>query len=341
MDFTRNERNQASLGTRMAQGMRSLMGHQEVTIIIPFIVVVLFFYSRNSAMLNSVTIFSVLRTMAFPGLISMGLVQLMIAGEIDLSTGAMMSLSAVFCAKLIRDVFVPAGIEAAVPLAVACSLGVALLVGLFNALLVVKVGLPAVITTIGTQFIVRGISYSFTNGLPIYPLPAEVGIIGSWKPLGISFTFFLMLGLCVVVHLLLTRTRWGAVLFATGGNKVAAQVCGINTDRVKTICFMLTSLLAGMAGMLTMSQLPMTPGDPIIGRFLDLDVLAGIVIGGVSFFGGRGSALGTLFGVMFIQMVRSGIVIGHFSSFLQQPVLGFLLMIAAVVDVVRHRRRDG
>ena len=279
--------------------------------------------------------------MAFPGLISMGLVQLMIAGEIDLSTGAMMSLSAVFCAKLIRDVFVPAGIEAAVPLAVACSLGVALLVGLFNALLVVKVGLPAVIATIGTQFIVRGISYSFTNGLPIYPLPKEVAIIGSWKPLGISFTFFLMLGLCLVVHLLLTRTRWGAVLFATGGNKMAAQVCGINTDRVKTICFMLTSLLAGMAGMLTMSQLPMTPGDPIIGRFLDLDVLAGIVIGGVSFFGGRGSALGTLFGVMFIQMVRSGIVIGHFSSFLQQPVLGFLLMIAAVVDVVRHRRRDG
>ena len=234
----------------------------------------------------------------------------------------------------------PAGIEAAVPLAVACSLGVALLVGLFNALLVVKVGLPAVIATIGTQFIVRGISYSFTNGLPIYPLPKEVAIIGSWKPLGISFTFFLMLGLCLVVHLLLTRTRWGAVLFATGGNKVAAQVCGINTDRVKTICFMLTSLLAGMAGMLTMSQLPMTPGDPIIGRFLDLDVLAGIVVGGVSFFGGRGSAFGTLFGVMFIQMVRSGIVVGHFNSFLQQPVLGFLLVIAAVVDVVRHRRRD-
>jgi ribose transport system permease protein len=340
MESTRNERKQIAIGPGIKQALRNLLAQQEVTIIIPFFLVLFFFYSRNEAMLNTVTITSILRTMAFPALIAMGLVQLMIAGEIDLSTGAMMSLGAVLCAKLIRDVFVPAGIPYAVPLGVVCSMGAALLVGLVNALLSVKIGIPSVIATIGTQFIVRGISYSFSNGLPIYPLPPEVAIIGSWKPLGVSFTFFLMLGLCVVVHILLSRTRWGATLFATGGNKVAAQVCGINTDRVKTICFMLTSLLAGMSGMLTMSMLPLTPGDPIIGRFLDLDVLAGIVIGGVSFFGGRGSAIGTLFGVMFIQMVRSGIVIGHFNSYLQTPVLGFLLMIAAVVDVIRHRQQE-
>lgn len=343
MELTGTKGNQATLGTRLSLTLRTLFSKQEFTIIFPFFIVLMFFYFRssNGAMLNWITISSILRTMAFPALVAMGLVQLMIAGEIDLSTGAMMSLSAVFCAKLIWDVFVPAAIPYAVPLAVACSLGVALLVGLLNSLIVVKIGVPAVIATIGMQFVVRGISYSFTNGLPIYPLPPEVAYLGSLKPLGISFPFFLMLGLCLVVQLLLSRTRWGQALFATGGNKMAAQVCGINTDRVKIICFMLTSLLAGMAGMLTMSMLPMTPGDPIIGKSLDLDILAGVVIGGVSFFGGRGSAIGTLFGVMFIQMVRSGIVIGHFDSFLQQPVLGFLLMIAAAVDVVRNRRRDG
>ena len=249
-----------------------------------------------------------------------------------------MSLSAVFTAKLIRDVFVPAGLPYAVPLAVVCALGVAVVLGLFNSYLVVRIGVPAVIATIGTQFVVRGISYSFTNGLPIYPLPPEVAIVGSWRPLNVSFTFFLMLGLGAVVHVLLTRTRWGAGLFATGSNKVAAQVCGINTNQVKTICFVMTSVLAAMAGLLTMSSLPLTPGDPIIGRFLDLDILAGVVIGGVSFFGGRGSAVGTFFGVLFIQMVRSGLVIGHFNSYLQTPVLGFALLLAAVVDVVRNRR---
>jgi len=335
MELTGIQRSKIPLSTRTGLFLRSLLARQEAAIMILLFALLAFFYSRNSAMLAPTTVVSILRTMAFPGLIAMGMVQLMIAGEIDLSTGAMMSLGAVFAAKLIRDVGLP------VPAAVACSMGVALLVGLTNALLTVKVGVPAVITTIGTAFIVRGISYSFTNGLPIYPLPPEVGIIGTWRPLGLSFTFFLMLGLMIVVQILLNRTRWGARLYSTGGNKLAAQVCGINTDRVKTICFMVTSLLAGMAGMLTMSQLPLTPGDPVIGRNLELDILVGVIVGGVSFYGGRGSAIGAFLGVAFIQVVRSGLVIGRFDSYLQTPVLGILLVIAAAVDVLRYGRREG
>jgi ribose transport system permease protein len=335
MEFTGIQRSKIPLGARTGLFLRSLLARQETAIILLILALLAFFYSRNSAMLAPTTVVSILRTMAFPGLIGMGMVQLMIAGEIDLSTGAMMSLGAVFAAKLMRDAGLP------VPAAVACSMGLALLVGLANALLTVKVGVPSVITTIGTSFMVRGISYSFTNGLPIYPLPPEVGTIGSWRPLGLSFTFFLMLGLMVVVQILLNQTRWGAALYATGGNKLAAQVCGINTDMVKTICFMLTSLLAGIAGMLTMSQLPQTPGDPVIGRNLELDILVGVIVGGVSFYGGRGSALGAFLGVAFIQLVRSGLVIGHFDSYLQTPVLGILFVIAAAADVLRHGRGEG
>jgi ribose transport system permease protein len=191
------------------------------------------------------------------------------------------------------------------------------------------------------SFIVRGMSYSFTNGLPIYPLPKEVGIIGSWRPLNLSFAFWLAIGVMIISQILITRTRWGSAIFATGANRTAAEVCGINTARTKTICFILTAVLAGMAGLLTMSQLPQTPGDPIIGREIEFTVLVGVIIGGVSFYGGRGSALGALIGVFFIQVVRSGLVIARFDSFLQTPVLGFLLVVAAVVDVLRHRRDEG
>jgi len=310
------------------------MEKQETAIIIPFILLFVWFWARNDAMVNPNTLSSILRTMAFPGLISMGMVQLMIAGEIDLSTGAMMSLAAVFAAKLIRDM----GLT--IPEAVACALAVSVLVGLLNSVLTVKVGIPSVIATIGTQFIVRGVSYSFTNGLPIYPLPKAVGIIGSLRPLGISVTFFLMLGLVVVVQLLLNRTRWGSAVFATGANRSAAEICGINTFRVKTICFVLTAVLAGLAGLLTMSQLPGTPGDPIIGKNLEFDTLAGIIIGGVSLQGGRGSAIGTLLGVTFIQLVRSGLIIGHFNPYLSTPSLGILMTLAASVDILRYRRSE-
>ena len=334
-ELTSNERDKVSWTERLTESVRSILGRQETGIILLCIVLTAFFFFRNPAMLAPTTIIALLRTMAFPALIAMGMVQLMIAGEIDLSTGAVMSLGAVFAAKLIRDAGIP------IPVAVACSLGAAVLVGLTNAFFTIKVGVPAVITTIGTMFVVRGISYSFTNGLPIYPLPPEVGIIGSWRPLGLSFTFFLALGVMIVVQILLSWTRWGSALFATGGNKLAAQVCGINTDRVKTICFVVTSLLAGTAGMLTMSQLPQTPGDPIIGKNLELHILVGVIIGGVSFYGGRGSAVGAFVGVLFIQLVKSGLVIGRFDSFLQTPVLGFLLLMAAIIDVLRHGRREG
>ena len=100
----------------------------------------------------------------------------------------------------------------------------------------------------------------------------------------ISFTFFLMLAVAFFVQLLLTSTKWGTAIYATGSNRQAAEVSGINTFKVKLICFMATSFLSGCAGLLTMSQLPGTPGDPIIGLNLELDILAGVIVGGVSLY---------------------------------------------------------
>ncbi len=135
-------------------------------------------------MLDPLTISSILRTIAFPALISRGMVQLMIAGEIDLSTAAVMSFCAVLSAKLIKD------FNFEVPEAVILVLLCSLLIGCVNAFLTVKIGIFSVIATIGTGFVVRGLSYSFTNGVPIYPMPESFALLGSLRPLNISFTFF-------------------------------------------------------------------------------------------------------------------------------------------------------
>ena len=306
---------------------------QEFAILIPFFLLLTFFYTRNEAMLNEITIFSILRTIAFPALIAMGMVQLMIAGELDLSTGAVMSFSAVFTAKLIRD------LDFAVTEAVLIALFVSIIFGLLNAFLTIKIGIFSVIATIGTGFMIRGGSYLFTNGLPIYPLPESFALLGSLRPLNLSFTFLLMIILTIIVQILLRSSKWGTALYATGSNLKAAKMAGINTTKVKTICFVTTSFLSAVAGLLTMSQLPGTPGDPIIGLNLELDILAGVIVGGVSLYGGRGSAIGTFIGVAFIQLVRSGLVIAHFNPYLQLPALGMLLMIAVAWDVIRHKKR--
>ena len=306
---------------------------QEFAILIPFFLLLTFFYTRNEAMLNEITLFSILRTIAFPALIAMGMVQLMIAGELDLSTGAVMSFSAVFTAKLIRD------LDFAVTEAVLIALFVSIIFGLLNAFLTIKIGIFSVIATIGTGFMIRGGSYLFTNGLPIYPLPESFALLGSLRPFNLSFTFLLMIILTIVVQVLLRSSKWGTALYATGSNLKAAKMAGINTTKVKTICFVTTSFLSAVAGLLTMSQLPGTPGDPIIGLNLELDILAGVIVGGVSLYGGRGSAIGTFIGVAFIQLVRSGLVIAHFNPYLQLPALGMLLMIAVAWDVIRHKKR--
>ena len=306
---------------------------QEFAILIPFFLLLTFFYTRNEAMLNEITIFSILRTIAFPALIAMGMVQLMIAGELDLSTGAVMSFSAVFTAKLIRD------LDFTVTEAVLIALFVSIIFGLLNAFLTIKIGIFSVIATIGTGFMIRGGSYLFTNGLPIYPLPESFALLGSLRPFNLSFTFLLMIILTIVVQILLRSSKWGTALYATGSNLKAAKMAGINTTKVKTICFVTTSFLSAVAGLLTMSQLPGTPGDPIIGLNLELDILAGVIVGGVSLYGGRGSAIGTFIGVAFIQLVRSGLVIAHFNPYLQLPALGMLLMIAVAWDVIRHKKR--
>ncbi len=306
---------------------------QEFAILIPFFLLLTFFYTRNEAMLNEITIFSILRTIAFPALIAMGMVQLMIAGELDLSTGAVMSFSAVFTAKLIRD------LDFAVTEAVLIALFVSIIFGLLNAFLTIKIGIFSVIATIGTGFMIRGGSYLFTNGLPIYPLPESFALLGSLRPFNLSFTFLLMIILTIIVQILLRSSKWGTALYATGSNLKAAKMAGINTTKVKTICFVTTSFLSAVAGLLTMSQLPGTPGDPIIGLNLELDILAGVIVGGVSLYGGRGSAIGTFIGVAFIQLVRSGLVIAHFNPYLQLPALGMLLMIAVAWDVIRHKKR--
>ena len=135
-------------------------------------------------MLDPKTISSVLRTIAFPALISMGMVQLMIAGEIDLSTAAVMSFCAVLSAKLIKDYNF--GVTEAVIIVLICSL----IIGFINAILTVKIGIFSVIATIGTGFVVRGSSYLFTNGVPIYPMPESFAILGSMRPLIFLLLFF-------------------------------------------------------------------------------------------------------------------------------------------------------
>jgi len=315
----------------LAKIWRSLQRPQDIGLLLPVVALTLYFYALNPAMLAPATITSTLTAAAYPALVGIGLVMLMIAGEIDLSTGPIMGAIAVFAAWLMKYGGWPAWAGAAGGLALALAIGLA------NGLLTVKMGAPSLVATLAVGITIRGGSYMLTRGVPVYPVPPEVAAVGSMRLLGFSVIATLMLVVLAAAHIALRQTRWGAAVYATGSNRTAAEQCGINADWVKIACFMLTSLLAGCAGLLVMCQINV--GDPIIGRSLELSILTGAVLGGASFYGGRGSALGTVLGALLVQIVKTGLVLVHVDPAWHILIQGLLLATAAAVETRRYRKR--
>jgi ribose transport system permease protein len=217
------------------------------------------------------------------------------------------------------------------------GLSVGLLVGLVNGLVTVRLGIPAFIATLGMLYVARGLNYLLCQGYPIYPIPDALKQLGRAEPLGLSWAFVVFVLLAAAGDFCLRRTVYGRMAYATGGNAEVARIAGINTQRVQISCYVLTGGMAALAGMLLMSQLNV--GQPEIGVGWELDVIASVVIGGVSLFGGVGTVVGTFLGLLLMQVVRSGLVVTGVSTHWQTVAVGVIMVTAVGVDLLRRRTK--
>jgi ribose transport system permease protein len=311
--------------------LRKVLNVPEVGIIIPLVLFALIFNALNPAMLSGANISVMLRTISYVGIIAVGQALLMISGEIDLSVGAVTGFCAVFSAWLMAEQgwSIPVGVLAG--LLAGCT------IGLINGLLTVKVGLPAFIVTLGMLFTARGANYVISQGTYIYGLPESFGEFGTATPLGLSWAFVIFIVLMLIGDFVLRFTIFGSMVTATGGNQQAAKVAGINTDWVKISCFMLTSSLAAVAGILVTANLK--SADYVTGFGWELAIIAGVVIGGVSLFGGVGTVLGAFLGTLLMQEVRSGLVIVGVNINWQNVAVGMILAAAGSMDLLRRRAK--
>jgi ribose transport system permease protein len=311
--------------------LRKLWAVPELGVLAPLVVCALLFYAASPSFLNHQSISSMLRAMAFVGVIAVGQTCLMIAGEIDLSVGSVAGLCAVVAAWLMEN----AGWPVAAGLAGGVIVG--LLAGLVNGFVAVRFGIPAFIATLGMLYIARGLNYLLCKGYPIYPIPDSLKAFGRADPLGLSWAFIIFFGIIILGDFCLRKTIYGRMVYATGGNREVARIAGIHTDMVKLSCYALTGGLAGVAGMLLMAQLNV--GQPETGVGWELDVIAGVVIGGVSLFGGVGTVTGTFLGLMIMQVVRSGLVVTGVSTHWQTVAVGVIMILAVGVDLLRRRTK--
>lgn len=315
---------------RRREGGPGLVGARELGVLVPLVALIAIFYVDNANFGSSANASAILQAVAYVGIIAIGQGILMLCGEIDISVGSVAGLGGVLWAWLMARQGIPP-----IPATLLVLLAGAA-IGAFNGIVTVKVGVPALVTTLGMFFIARGLAYVVTNGYAIYRLPHSVEEFGSGKWLGLAWSVYGLFALVIVADVVMRHTRLGSRILATGGNESAARSVGISTDRVKIGSFMLTSVLSVIAGMIVVAQI--RSGDPTIGTGLELQAIAAVVIGGVSLLGGVGRVLGIFLGVCLMQVIASGMVFMHVDTNYQNVVIGFLLIGSVALDVIQRRR---
>ncbi len=244
------------------------------------------------------------------GMITVGITLLMIAGEFDLSAGALMAVGAFLYGGLTMNGSPPL-------VALLMALIIPGLLGAFNGLLLVWTGIPSFIVTLGTQFIYRGALWVYSGGImlqtvqqiPIYDVfNGRMDFIADLiKDANFRTALLWLLGVVFLFQYILTRTRFGNHVFAIGGNPGAAKAQGVNVNRTKVICFIISGVLSGFAGVLLFSQYK--TAKIATGAGEELKAIASAVVGGALLTGGEGSIVGALIGVMLISMLRTGIIL--------------------------------
>jgi len=292
----------------------------EMVLLVVLILTLIFFGTQNSNFLTVASMRILLLSVVFTGIILIGQSLLIIAGEFDLSVGAIASLGSVSTAILLASWNVNFW--------VAIILGTLIggLIGMLNGVITIVVGIPAFVTTLAMLFLARGFGYVLSGGDPVYPLPGDPGILAKTEIAGLVSSVWIFLFLFFIADLYIRTSSIGRKIYLVGGNPVAAKMSGIRVERIKIGLFMLTGALSAFAGILLMSR--SERADNVTGLGWELAVIAAAAVGGIRLEGGRGSLTGAFLGLILLQVILQGLITIGTNAMLLDAVKGVVMVIA-------------
>lgn len=316
----------------------SLSQFRELNVLIAFLLLFIFFYSQSpKVFLKPANLAVIMRFIATFGMLSIGEVLIIITGGIDLSVGSLTALTGVIVATLMLKGFAGMPTIGMVP-SILIVLVIGVLFGLWHGFFVTKLRIPPFIITLGTWLIARGLASYITRGYPIvFPSESPFLVLGQGSLFGIPISFIILVIFATIVSLILNRARMGYRIYAVGGNAEASRLSGVNVDQVKMFCYAISGFMAATTGILLASRLGQ--GTPTVGAAYELWAIAGAVIGGTSLLGGEGTILGAILGAAIVGTMQNGMVLLNVSSYLQDVVLGTVLVVAVVYDTLRRMKR--
>jgi ribose transport system permease protein len=286
------------------------------------------FYPHNFP--TSSNLAAVLLNAAQNGILVSGMMLLMIAGSFDLSVGSILALAGVWAGVVVGWWNWPA------PLGFVAAVLVGALGGVVNGLIVTRLGINALIATLATMTIYRGLTY-LTAGTGVTPIGDDFKAYGQTVVFGLQLPFWVMLAIVVAAGWAIAQTRFFRQYYFIGGNARAAKLSGIRVERLTLIGFTIVGALAGVAGALAASRLNSAVVSAGIG--VELSVITATVLGGASLKGGEGTILGGVLGVLFIALVQNAMIINGIGIFWQPIIVGLVLLLAVSLDRYKQAHR--
>lgn len=295
------------------------------------IVLVMAFTIANPRFIYPANLLIMLRQVAVWGIASVGMTFVILLGDIDLSTGSLITFVNVMCSYLMVNMGVPMG------LAIIIALAASTAIGLLNGFMVSTIGIPALIATFATQTAFSGIALILCNGQPINGFTEAFKIFGQGKIGPVPVPVIIMLLCFGLGAFILDKTYFGRYFYAVGGNIEAARLSGIRTGRVKYLVFALSGFFAGLAGLVLLSRTNSGMGNAGLGY--EFKVITCVVLGGVSVSGGYGRISGVVAGTFIIGALQNGMVLMNLNTWIQDIVLGIVLVLAVGFDCYQKKKR--
>ena len=276
---------------------------------------------------------NILRQAAINALVSFGMLFVLLTGGIDLSVGATIA-----CSGCMMGIMIKGGITNTFLLLLVGML-CGLVIGLINGLLFTKLDLPhPFVSTLGTQLVIRGFCLWITGSASMSGFPDGVMWLGYQNIAGFPICFILVIVVAIVASIFLNRTAFGRYIYSIGGNREAARLSGIKVKPLLNLTYVLSGLLAALAGIVMIGRVSLA--YPNAGDGYEMNAIAACVIGGASFNGGRGSVGGTLIGALIIAVLNNGLNLLGAQSDIQKMILGLVVILAVFVDVVRGKQEE-
>jgi ribose transport system permease protein len=315
--------------------LRRLVGSRESGVLVALIILGILMSFLSPYFLKTNNLFNVLRGMSTIGIMAIGMTMVIVSGGIDLSVGSLAAVSAMFAARLMTYNNLNPW------LSVLAGLGMGLLLGAVNGIIITKVNVNPFITTLGMLSIGRGLTYLIATGLQgtvasNIPMRNEsVNFLGSGYIGVVPFPVIEMVVLVIIFSLFLNQVVLGRQIYAVGSNEQAARLSGVNVGRVRLFVYTITGGFCALAGIMNAGLLSTAATNLGVGA--ELDVIAAVVIGGASLMGGEGTILGAVIGAAIMAVIRNAFVLLKLPIYTQTVAIGVVIILAVAMDQLRKR----